>query len=540
MAQIPLSASPQRPPHAVARATVGLTALTVLSMATGLAVEMLLAWAFGASPVVDAYRVDYLLISLGTSLFVLQVLPNVTVPIFTEYRERGETEDAWRATMSFGNLMSLAAVAAGALCFIWPEGVVAILAPGLHGEGRATALLFARWFAVAVALMAWSGAAVGILYANDVFWPPMTASAAGNVILGASTAIWGGRSGAVSIVIGVMLGAAVTLGLIAAALVRLVRSRPQARLRLLFTADFRHPGVKKEFRLAMPMVGTVALGFWGTAVMYRALCSLPPGAISIYGYAWKLVQLSTLLPGALLTVIYPRLAASWCDSQAAFKTACTRGLRMALFVSIILCCLGFAFRVPIIAILLEHGALSREASALTARAFALLVLGAPGYVAFIYIQRMFHAAQNSTSPLLVQLPCVVALTVLAPIAVSRYGLDGACGLNSLYALAAAVAILLAFSARYRAIGLVELSRFALRILPIAAVATWLGAEVGRSAGGLTSFCETSHFIAIAAGGIVAVALFYAATSLLRMREALLGREFVRSQGSAVWRRHQRA
>jgi putative peptidoglycan lipid II flippase len=540
LAQNSPSAPEHRPPHAVARATAGLAALTILSMATGLGVEMLLAWAFGASAVVDAYRVDYLLISLGTQLFVLQIMPNVTVPVFTEYRERGEHEYAWRAAMSFGNLMTLVAIAAAVACFAWPGGVVALLAPGLRGPGLAAALVFARWFPAAVALMAWSGAAVGILYANGVFWPPMTASAVGNVLFAASIALWGGQSAAASIAIGVFLGAASTLILTASALLRFIGTTGYPRIRVLLAADFRHPGVKKSFRLAMPMLGTLAIGFWGSAVMYRALSTLPAGAISVYGYAWKLVQLSTLLPGALLTVSFPRLSASWCESPAAFRATCTKTLRMALFVSIILCSIAFAFRTPIVSLLLQHGALSRPAAAATAGALAFMLLGGPGYVVGVYAQRMFYAAQDSALPTVMLLAYVSLLTVFAPIVVPLYGIDGASGLLGICQLLGGAFMLVALGVRHRAVRLGELGRHALTILTIAAAAAWLGAEVGARAGGLAGVSEISGIVAIAVGSCVALTLFAGATLLLGMQETLLGQQFLRSEGSAILRRFHHA
>ncbi len=504
-------------------------------MATGLGVEMLLAWAFGASAIVDAYRIDYLLISLGTQLFVLQVIPNVTVPIFTEYRECGEHQDAWRSAMSFGNLMALTAVLIAAVCFLWPAGIVSILAPGLRGGGLETALIFSRWFPLAIALMAWSGAAIGILYANGVFWPSMTASAAGNVALGASIVLWGGGSGPAAIVIGVMLGAVATLTLTAAALLRLIESTGHARMRVLFACDVHHPGVRKAFRLSMPMVGTLAIGFWGSAVMFRALSSLPVGAISIYGYGWKLVQMSTLIPGALLTVIFPALAASWCDSPAAFRAACTKGLRMALFVSIILCSLAFAFRVPLISLLLQHGALSRAAAAATANALGFLLLGVPGYVVGIYAQRMFYAAQDSAVPALMLLIYVALLTVFAPIVVPLYGVDGAAGLLGVCQLFGGTLMVIAFRMRHRAVALRELGLNVFAILPIAAAASWVGAEAGARAGELVALPEISKVVVLVAGGAVAIMLIACTTLILGIEEALHGQRFVRSEGVAMLR-----
>jgi peptidoglycan biosynthesis protein MviN/MurJ (putative lipid II flippase) len=72
----------QARPRSVLAETSGLVALSVLSPVAGLAVEMALAWRFGTSAVVDAYRVTVLLVVFVQQLFVTAILPFVIVPIF--------------------------------------------------------------------------------------------------------------------------------------------------------------------------------------------------------------------------------------------------------------------------------------------------------------------------------------------------------------------------------------------------------------------------------------------------------------------------
>src|SRR5205807_4786267 len=72
--------------YATARAAATLSGLAVLSPLAGLAVEIALAWRFGASPTADAFRIGMLLLVFGQQLFVIQILPHAVVPVFAEYR----------------------------------------------------------------------------------------------------------------------------------------------------------------------------------------------------------------------------------------------------------------------------------------------------------------------------------------------------------------------------------------------------------------------------------------------------------------------
>jgi len=73
-------------PYAATRSAAILTVLSVLSPFSGLLMEMVLAWGYGASGVVDAFRIASLLLVLGNQLFFGYLLPHVTVPLFSEYR----------------------------------------------------------------------------------------------------------------------------------------------------------------------------------------------------------------------------------------------------------------------------------------------------------------------------------------------------------------------------------------------------------------------------------------------------------------------
>ncbi len=97
--------------YSTARAVGSLSVLAVLSPLAGMAVEIALAWRFGTSPAVDAFRIGMVFLLMGQQLLVLQILPHIVVPVFTDYEAQAGKREAWRVVLSLGNVFLSVVVA---------------------------------------------------------------------------------------------------------------------------------------------------------------------------------------------------------------------------------------------------------------------------------------------------------------------------------------------------------------------------------------------------------------------------------------------
>ncbi len=79
----------------IARATVVILALTLLSRFLGLGREMAIAYRFGATGTTDAFLVAFLIPYTFYGV-VGMALATVIVPLFAEYATQGRREEAWR------------------------------------------------------------------------------------------------------------------------------------------------------------------------------------------------------------------------------------------------------------------------------------------------------------------------------------------------------------------------------------------------------------------------------------------------------------
>jgi len=525
-------------PHATARAAGTVSVLALLSPLAGLAVELALAWRFGASDTVDAFRIGALLLLFGQQLFVQQILPHALVPVFSEYRALGQEQQGWRVAQSLANLLVYPAALVALLFVLHPRPLIELLAPGLTGEARAAATLFLRCFLPACALMVWSGVATGVLYAYRIFWLPPAVQLAGNIVMVVLILALGRTLGPSSLILGVWLATLLGLALYLAQLAPLMR---QAGARFTWSFEWKHPGVRKALGLALPLLGTFLLSQWIAVVVNRAVSVLPPGNLATFGYAWKLGQLAFLAPLSLAIVLFPRFAdARVSSSEAEFRDLCTRALRMALFVTVPPTCLVYALRSPLVALLFERGAFNAEATQAVSQLFGLTLLGTPAAVIAVYLDKIFYARQQMWVPTWARGISAVLLAALAPPFAARLEAEGVALLLSALSCLTVAVLFSVLAYRARVFCFRKLASFAAYVLALAVATTWLGVHAGLVLGRVAKLPSFPLELTTAAGMAVGALLFFAVSLGFEVPEARECSRYLRWRTATMFRRHDAA
>lgn len=520
---------PLKPNPTVARSAAGLTILSALSPATGLAVEVALAWRLGASLTVDAFRIASILVIFGWNLFIAEILPNVIVPVFAECRARGAVRDGWLATASVANVFLIPTAALCALAALCPGWVVALLGPGLTGPGRAYALSFIRWFAPAVVPLVWSGAAGSILYAYDIFWLPPVASIFGNCIIFAALVMLPDALAPLGLMAATLAASGCTLVLFIARLWPLMRAAG-VHPRALLTLDLRHSAARNALGSCIPLLAMILIALASTAVLNRALSVQPPGSVAAFGYAWKMLQLVSLVPGALAVVMFPRFAdARFASAPDAFRALCTNALRMGLYIVLPLAAASFVLRLPLTLMLFHRGTFSPEAAAATSRFFGLLMPVALAGVLHSYLRRISYAVHDTLTPSLALSAACALQALLTPFVGARFGGDGLCILVGATQLLSCALLAHRLAKRHGALDLAATAAFASQLLLLSLASAWAGAhavDYFPSASGASGMLPLVFRIALTSSFIAAV--FVALTLTLRLPEALAWPRYLRS------------
>lgn len=501
-----------------ARAATTLVVLSGLSPIAGLAVEMVLAWRFGSSGTVDAFRVASLIVVLGNQLVFGQLLPHVIVPLFSEYRAKGLEQEGWRLAFNVSGLLGFAAVMFSLWVWFDATTLVDLLGPGLAGTGRQDAIVLVQYFSLAFGLIVCSGSMSGILNSYRVFWLPAASQLLNNLILIAAIVTVGRKWGGHSLAIGMLLSGLSMFALHVYYLLRVARYEGIRLSTCLKLAP--RDGVRNALWMALPLIGMIVLGQWGIVVINRVLSGMPEGTLATFGYAWKLLLLAGILPSGLATVIFPAFSdAQANENPAEFSRLVMRAFRMTLLLTIPLATVLFVERMPLISLIFERGAMGIEALTETGQLFGILLVGAPAGALSTVLLKVAFSMQDTKSPMIVALLSAIIITWLVPYAAANGGASGVAWVFNAVTWGSTLVLLSYQIARYRVMRASEAIHYS-GLLTVLCIGVALPIVAIRSAFELNALASRGMMLLeITLVGIVFIFSGYGLSRLLRVHES---------------------
>lgn len=354
---------------------------------------------FGTSPETSAYWVAFRLPDLVFQVLAGATLASAFIPVFARHLAQRSEEEAWRLASSVLNLIGIATIAFALLAFLLAPILVPLIAPGLGEEtGReeelqGLAVELTRLMLLSPVLFAVSGMVTGILNARRSFLLPALAPMLYNlgIIFGALvlSSPWGVHGLAIGVVLGSGLHLLVQLpGLLLVG------------MRYRLAADWHHAGVREVGRLMLPRVVGLAAAQINFVVAIFFASRLGDETISALSYAWLLATVPLGLFGmAISTAVFPTLAQQAAsDAIAALRRTVAASLRFILFLTIPASIGLILLREPLVALLLERGAFTGAATAITASALAFYSVGLFAHAAIEILSRGFYALGDTRTP----------------------------------------------------------------------------------------------------------------------------------------------
>lgn len=405
-----------------------------LSRIMGLVREQIIGRALGATRQADLYFASFTLPDFLNYLLAAGALSIVFIPIFIEYLERGEYNDAWRALSAIANFILIVGGTAIALLMIFARPLAAVVAPGFTGAGELDTLThLIRIILPAQLFLVVGGLLSAVLQAQDRHVLPAMAPLvySAGIIAGG---VIGSRFGASAdgFAWGVLIGAA--LGPFALPLFGCMRGK----MRWHPVFSFTNPDLKRYLWLSFPiMIGfsIVVVDEW---IVKNQASYLPAGALSYLQYGRTLMKVPIGVVGIAIGVAsYPTISRMVAGGNVveAYRTL-AHAVRLMLFVTfaaqVCLTLAGFEASYLIWGFL-SHRFSTADAEA-TGLVLAFLSLGLAGWAAQTVISRGFYALGSTWLPTTVGTAvafCAVPLYVLLR---REYGAIG-------LAIASAIAIL---------------------------------------------------------------------------------------------------
>jgi putative peptidoglycan lipid II flippase len=499
----------------VVRALGGIAGATLLSRVLGFARDMVVARAFGAGPLTDAFFVAFRIPNILRRLLAEGALSTAMIPVFTDYVARDDRPELRRMLRAVLGLALLALTVTTALGIVFAPWVLHAIAPGFMDDpsqaslaATLTRIMFPYLLLVGLAAMA-----TGILNSQGRFFAGAIGPAVLNVGMIASVVLLAGYldQPIVSLAIGVLAGGVGQL------LVQLP-SLSACGLLVAPSRDLRHPAIARITRLLLPAVFGLAAVQLMVFVNTLLASFLPLGSISYLYYADRVMEFplgvfGIALASASLPVMSRHAAAQ--DHRGLADTLCF-ALRLALYVSVPATVGLVVLRTPIVRVLFERGRFGPVETAATAEALAWYAAGLAGFAGARIVAQSFYARGEAATAVRWGIVAIGANVVAALALMGPLGHAGLAGAASVGAYVNLVSLLVIARRRFGRLGgralLSGAARTLLASLPLAAV-SWLALALWPPR---PSFVLDAAWLAVTIA--VGAGMFWAASAALGISE----------------------
>lgn len=353
------------------RSAVGVMAVLLLSKGLGFVREILLAYQFGTSYIVDAYAVSSALPAVLLNLFS-SGFSNSYVTVHARIQEDSIKKTFFNSAVT---CLTIVALVISTLGFMFSGEIAHLLAPGYDDTSMALLRQFVSIIVFALPFMTVFSLFSAELSTRDDFITANTLDFIGcNLVIIAG--IWiAARTRVENLVIGEVVAWAMMSILLAiyARRAHAIRFRPQVAIRNRYTLIF--------CQLAIPF-GASRLISELNGVSDRIFASLlGEGVTSALSYANR-VQLIfyTLTTSVFLSVCYPRMNRCFAEADREMGMYYVRkAMMLAAYISIPVAGGLYLFARPVTMLLFERGSFTAQSTAMTAGCLAFYALGIPFY-----------------------------------------------------------------------------------------------------------------------------------------------------------------
>ncbi|WP_420406628.1 murein biosynthesis integral membrane protein MurJ [Hoeflea sp.] len=399
---------------------------TMASRVLGFVREAMIAAFLGAGPVADAFYAAFRFPNLFRRLFAEGAFNAAFIPLFAKEIEGGGPAAARKFAEQVLAVLLLSLFTLSALAMIFmPFLVSTVIAPKFIEDPDKFELtvVLGRIMFPYLAAMSLVAMLAGILNSLRRYFLPALAPVLLNVVL-VSGLLGAGYLELSAPGVGMVLGWSVTisgalqLGLLVWALRREGFSMGFVRPRLT-------PAVKRLLWLALPAAVTGGITQINLLVG-QIIASAQDGAIAVMNYADRLNQLPLGVIGiAIGVVLLPELsralrAGDMQDAQHLQNRSLEFGLAITVPAAV-----GLAMiPEPIIALVFERGAFTRETTIVTASVLAAFALGLPAFVLTKIFTPAFYAREDMRTPLWGSLISVVINIAGSLLLFPRIGVSG--------------------------------------------------------------------------------------------------------------------
>ncbi|WP_373991166.1 murein biosynthesis integral membrane protein MurJ [Duganella sp. BuS-21] len=388
-----------------------ISSMTMLSRITGLLRETLIARAFGAGGMTDAYIVAFRIPNLLRRLFAEGAFSQAFVPILAEYRNQQGPEASKKLVDHVANTLVWATLIVTIVGMIASPLFIYLIASGL--EEFDAAVWMTRVMFPYITFMAFVAMAGGVLNT----WREFKIPAFTPVLLNLSSILASLflqqhlAQPIYAMAIAVFVGGVLQVAIQVPALMR-IGMLPSLSWNPV--AGLGDPGVRRVLKKMGPAVFAVSAAQISLMINTSIASRLAEGSISWLSYADRLMEFPTALLGvALGTILLPSLSKAKADDEPQeYSDLLDWGLRLT-FMLALPAAVGMAVLAePLIATLFHYGAFTDEAATQSARPLVAYCAGLLGIILVKTLAPAFYAQQDIRTPVRIAIGVLIATQLM--------------------------------------------------------------------------------------------------------------------------------
>ena len=399
--------------NTVRTASVLLVVTLALSNVLGLFRDRLLAKYIEAGNL-DIYFASFRIPDLIFNFLILGAIFSALVPVFSEYRAKGEMKEGWHIVNTVLNIGIIAMVISAVVVFFTMPYIIYLVVPNFSPDKMERTVQYSRILMLTPIFFSASYVISGVLNSYNRFVAYSLAPLIYNISIIVGIVLFARSAGVLGVVYFVVIGSALHLIIQLPSVIRL-------GYKFQFSFDYRNKAVQKILKLMLPR--TIGLGANQILLLiYTSVASsLQSGSITAFNFANNIQTVPTVVfGGSMATAVFPALTMAAAKSEDdKFCSYLNKTIRTISYVLIPVSVAMILMRAQIIRLIFQTGYFDWDIIRPTSDTLGFFAVALLPQGLIPLFARAFYAVKNTKTPMYVGLIAtligIIAAYLLAPL-----------------------------------------------------------------------------------------------------------------------------
>lgn len=492
--------------------------LTFLSRIAGYARDVVIAYFFGATALTDAFWVAFRIPNLLRRLFAEGSLTISFIPVFTQYLETKNKEEAKKVADAVFTILIFLLIIISIGGILLSPYIIKLFAAGFDKNTFDLAVSLNRIMFPYILFISLTALSMGVLNSLRHFFAPAFSPVILNLcIIIAVFLIYNSFNIPIY---------AAAVGVVVGGVLQLLFQLPFLNTRGFlfgFSKHVRHPAVKRIGFLIIPQLFGVAVYNLNILVNTQYASFMTQGTISYLYFAERLIEFPLgIIAVSIATVLLPSLSSYVSKNEFdKFRETYSFTLRLMFFILIPALVGLIVLRVPICNLLYQRGEFDYAATIFTSQALLGYAVGLWAVGGIRITAPAFYSMQDTRTPVIIAFVAFIVNAVFGYVLGFTFDLKHT-GLAFASSISSIINFLLLFYLIERRVGNINTKSIIVLLLKITAISGVMGIVIWRVSK-LTYWSESAFSIekvgVLAASIVIAIIIYFSLAKILKIEES---------------------